>query len=126
MAKSGKQRQSDYNDRLKKADKVRVTITLSDRLAELLRDLALRHGKTHGDVVELGILAANKALAAGKAVPATRGSSPALTRPATALANLQAQVAELQAAEQEDDAPPPMRDAERRALELGLTGEVRQ
>lgn len=123
MAKSGKQRQSDYNDRLKTAGRARVTITLSDRLAGLLRDLAVRHGKTHGDVVELGILAANKALAAVETVPATSGASPALTRPATALADLQAQMAELQAAEQED-APPPMRAAERRALELGLAGEV--
>lgn len=125
MAKSGKQRQSDYNDRLKTAGKARVTITLSDRLAGLLRDLAVRHGKTHGDVVELGILAANKALAAVEAAPATCGSSLAPTRPAAVLADLQAQMAELLSGDQEDDSPPPMRAAERRALELGLAGEVR-
>lgn len=127
MAKSGKQRQSDYNDRLKKAGKARVTITLSDRLAGLLRELALRHGKTNGDVVELGILAANKALAGLQSAPAAHGTSPAPSRPAAALADLQAQMAELQAAqEQENDAAPPMRAAERRALELSLAGEVRQ
>jgi len=126
MAKSGKQRQSDYNDRLKKAGKARVTITLSDRLSGLLRELAQRHGKTNGDVVELGILAANKALATAEALPATHGTTPAPSRPAAALADLQAQMAELQAAQEyDDDAAPLMRAAERRALDLGLASEVR-
>lgn len=116
------QRSAKRRHREKSAGITRMTLSLDRETAQALRALAKEHGKTQAEVLQLGVLMARKALA-----PAAHSTSPAPTRPAAALADLQAQMAERQAAqEQDDDAAPPMRAAERRALELGLAGEVRQ
>lgn len=119
------QRSAKRRHREKSAGITRMTLSLGRETAQALRALAKEHGKTQAEVLQLGVLMARKALVGLQSAPAAHGTSPAPSRPAAALANLQAQIAELQAAQdQDDDAAPPMRAAERRALELGLAGEV--
>ena len=121
------QRSAKRRQRERLAGITRMTLSLGRETAQALRALAKEHGKTQAEVLQLGVLMAHKALAGLKSGPAAHGTSPAPSRPAAALADLQAQMAELRATqEQDDDAVPPMRAAERRAIELGLAGEVRQ
>lgn len=119
------QRSAKRRTREKSAGITRMTVSLSRETAHALRALAKDHDKTQAEVLQLGVLMARKALASMDI--AASGASPAPARPVAALADLQAQIAELQAVQDQDDgAVPPMRAAERRAIELGLAGEVRQ
>lgn len=124
VPKSPKHRQKTLRDRQKAAGITRMTLSLSKATALLLRSLAVEHQVTQSQVLQMGVLLARKALLPGGAPQTPRGSSPA---PTDALAALCDQLDDLQADRDElDDALPPMRASEARAINLGLVGaEVR-
>lgn len=114
--------QANYRDRLATQGQVQVTVTLTRQSAQLMRSLAASHGQTNGRIVEAGILAAARRLAElGALHVEAHGGSPALTRPRSALADLESQLDELEHGYDLDaDAPMPMRASEARAIALGL------
>lgn len=118
--KSPKHRQKTLRDRQKAAGITRMTLSLSKATALLLRSLAVEHQVTKSQVLQMGVLLARKALLPGDAPQTPRASSPA---PTDALAALFDQLDDLQADRDDlDDALPPMRASEARAINLGLVG----
>ena len=121
-----KQRQKTRRDKLKLAGITRITVEMDKTTAQILRSISVEHGRTHAEVIELGLKMARRALLEVGEPQAPRSTAPAPTAPTAALAALADQLAELQAVQDADDEPPPMRASEARAISLGLAGaEVR-
>ena len=93
--------------------------------AALYDAIATEHGRTHADVIELGIKMARRALQEPVIRQVPRSASPVPVAPNAALASLSAQLAELTAADDTDDSLLSMSASELRAVRLGLNGEVR-
>lgn len=120
-----KQRQKTRRDNLKLAGIIRMTVEMDKTTAQILRSIAIEHGRTHSDVIQLGIKMARRALQEAEARQVPRSASPAPVSPNGALASLTAQLEELRAVPAAEDDLPTMSAAEARAVRLGLTGEVR-
>ncbi|SDW36784.1 hypothetical protein SAMN05444064_10379 [Pseudomonas syringae] len=118
-----RQRQKARRDRLRIAGITRMTVEMDKTTAQILRSLAAEHGRTHAEVIQLGIKLARNALRDDGGSQAPRSASPIPAAPTGALAALTAQLDELKAAQVDD--LPPVSVAEARAARLGLTGEVR-
>lgn len=58
MAKTSKQRQAEYRDRLAANGKTTITLTVTNNAAKTLRTIADEHGRTSSEVLELGLAAA--------------------------------------------------------------------
>lgn len=120
-----KQRQKKRRDNLKLAGIIRMTVEMDKTTAQILRSIATEHGRTHADVIQLGIKMARKALQDAEERQVPRSASPVPVAPNAALASLAAQLDELTAADADDDSQPRMSVSEARAVRLGLTGGVR-
>lgn len=120
-----KQRQKKRRDNLKLAGIIRMTVEMDKTTAQILRSIAIEHGRTHADVIELGIKMARRALQEPVIRQVPRSASPVPVAPNAALASLSAQLAELTAADDTDDSLLSMSASELRAVRLGLNGEVR-
>ncbi|KAB1075947.1 hypothetical protein [Methylobacterium soli] len=121
-----KQRQKTRRDKLKLAGITRMTVEMDKTTAQILRAISVEHDRTHAQVIELGIKMARRALAEAGEHRAPRSTAPTPVTPNAALAALADQLAELQAGQDADDEPPPMRASEARAISLGLASiEVR-
>lgn len=118
-----RQRQKARRDRLRTAGITRMTVEMDKTTAQILRSLAAEHGRTHAEVIQLGIKLARNALRDDGGSQALRSASPIPAAPTGALAALTAQLDELKAVQA--DELPTMSAAEARAARLGLTGEVR-
>jgi hypothetical protein len=118
-----RQRQKARRDRLRIAGITRMTVEMDKTTAQILRSLAADHGRTHAEVIQLGIKLARNALRDDGGSQSPRSASPIPAAPTGALAALTAQLDELKAAQMDD--LPPVSVAEARAARLGLTGEVR-
>lgn len=124
-SKTPKQRQKTRRDNLKLAGIIRMTVEMDRTTAQILRSIAIEHGRTHSDVIQLGIKMARRALQEAEARPSPRSASAAPVAPKGALASLTAQLEELKAAQALEENLPALSAAEARAVRLGLTGEVR-
>ena len=106
--KTPKQRQTKRRDSLKTAGITRITLSLDNATAKILRSLAVEHKVTQPEVLKMGMLLTRNALMAAEEHLDTLSTS--LT-PAIAL---DAQGNEL----------PPMRASVARAVRLGLAVEA--
>ncbi|RON06222.1 hypothetical protein [Pseudomonas brassicacearum] len=113
------QRQKKHRDNLKLTGVVRVTMELGKTTAQILREIATEHGRTHAEVIELGIKMARKALqdAEERQAPIIAPPVPAVP-PVAPLDELTADTAASGYSRSR------MSASEARAVRLGLTGEV--